>query len=238
MHTPLRSWKAAVATLVVMLSCSVLGASRASAQCRACSPFMTCITQPVGARMCLESPGVCSMILPCLHGGGRLPDGGEEEGLLTLSLFDAEGEVSPALETDAGPLAVGEEARGRRGAAHGRLATAMIAFGRDYAVWLADAADRGFAIRRGEAGGAVHVEVLEVAGGVAGRVLGMGLLLAQDRLHVPVTVDGRERVLIVQASVVPRGQWVAAQARLRAELRAAGRALGEPSKPLLEPRAI
>lgn len=239
----MRTSKAAVPALVLSLTCWVLGADSAAAQCRICNPFMLCVTTPPpGARLCVEGPSICTMMLPCFTGGGRFPDGGEE-GLLTVSLFDAEGGKGSAaegatVETDAGPLAVGEGARGHRGQVRGRIAAAMLAYGRDYHVWFADAGERGFSIQRSEAGGAVHIEVREVIRGVPGAVLATSLLLPQDRLRVPVQVNGVARVLVVQASLVPPGQVVAQQAQLRNALREAGREIGDPARPLLEPRSL
>ena len=230
----MRLTKAAVCTLLLSLILSGLEAGDASAQCRVCSPFLHCLSQTPGAKLCVESPGVCSMLLPCFGGGGRIPDS-PDEGLLTITLFDAEGTTPSVVDTDAGPLAVGHEARGR---ARGQLAAAMLAHGRDYTVWFADAAERGFAIQRSEAGGAVHVQVLAVTAGVRGAVLATALLLPQDRLRVPVEVEGRPRELVVQAAVVSPGQLVAKQAHLRNALRQAGREIGEPTKPLLEPRPL
>src|SRR5262245_7728530 len=131
----MRTVKAAVSALVLSLSCVALGADSAAAQCRICNPFMLCVNvPPPGARLCVEGPSICTMMLPCFTGGGRFPDGGEEEGLLAVSLFDASGGESATVETDAGPLAVGEEARGPRNRARGKLAAAMLAYGRDYRV--------------------------------------------------------------------------------------------------------
>ncbi len=233
----MRDRKAACSALVMSMMCLVLGASNASALCRVCDSFLQCMDQLPGARVCLESPGVCSMVLPCIVSPGRAPDG-PEEGLLTVSLFDAEAAVTPGLETDAGALAVGGEARGSSGHTRGKLAAAMLAHGRDYALWFADAANGGFAVKRDQAGSAVHVEVLDMTGGSPGRVLATALLLPQDRLRVPVQVDGRERVLIVQASVVARGRLAGEQARLRRSLREAGREIRETTTPLLEPRPL
>lgn len=233
----MRDWKTACSALVMIGVCLGGGATPAAAVCRACDAFLHCIDQMPGARVCLESPGVCSMVMPCVVVPDRFPDG-PEEGLLAMSLFDAQGPASPALETDAGELAVGDEARGSSRHARGRLAAAMLAHGRDYALGFADAANGGFAIRRSEAGGAVHVEVLELSGGTPGRVLASALLLPQDRLRAVVQVDGRDRVLIVQAAELGRGQLAVQQARLRRSLREAARVLPVSAKPLLEPRPL
>ena len=238
----MRDRKAALSVCWMSVLGLMLGAASAHAVCRACDPFLHCVDQMPGARVCVESPGVCSMLVPCiLSGGGRVADG-SEEGLLTLTLFDAERSGTPsAVETDAGPLAVGRDAgdaRGMRAHESGALAAAMLVHGRDYALGFADGAGGGFAVRRSEAGGAVHVEVLDMTGGAPGRVLATALLLAQDRLRVGVQVAGRERVLIVQASVVARGGLAAEQARLRHALREAGREIPETTRPLLEPRPL
>ena len=233
----MRDWKAAISALVMSSMCLSGVATSASAGCHVCDMFLHCVDQMPGARVCLESPGVCSMVMPCVVSPGRVPDD-SEEGLLALSMFDAVGASAPALETDAGPLAVGDQARGSSPHTRGRLAAAMLAHGRDYALWFADAADGGFALRRSEAGGAVQVEVLEVSRGNPGRVLASGLLLPQDRLRAVVQVDGRERVLIVQAAAVGRGQLMTQQARLRQALREAARELPPTEKPLLQPRPL
>ena len=234
----MREWKAAISTLVISCICLGGAASPASALCRVCDMFLHCDDQTPGARVCLESPGVCSMVLPCVVSPpGRASDE-PGEGLLTVSLFDAVGTPAPALETDAGPLAVGDEARGSSPHTRGRLAAAMLAHGLDYALWFADAADGGFALRRSEAGAAVQVEVREISGGTPGRVLASGLLLPQDRLRAVVQVDGRERVLIVQAVTAGRGQLTAQQARLRQALREAARELPPTERPLLQPRPL
>ena len=233
----MRDWKAAISALVISSMCLGGLATSASAHCHVCDMFLHCVDQMPGARVCLESPGVCSMVMPCVVSPGRASDD-PEEGLLTVSLFDADGPSAPAVETDAGPLAVGDGARGASPHTRGRLAAAMLAHGRDYALWFADAAEGGFALRRSEAGGAVHVEVLEMTDGAPGRVLASGLLLPQDRLRAVVRVDGRERVLIVQAAAVGRGQLMAQQAHLRNALREAARELPSTERPLLQPRPL
>jgi hypothetical protein len=233
----MREWKAAISALVMSCICLGGAATPASALCQVCDMFLHCMDQMPGARVCLESPGVCSMLIPCVVSPGRVPDG-PEAGLLTLSLFDAVGTPAIGLETDAGPLAVGNEARGSSPHTRGRLAAAMLAHGLDYALWFADAAGGGFAVRRSEAGAAVQVEVLEMSSGTPGRVLASGLLLPQDRLRAVVQVDGRERVLIVQAVAVGRGQLTAHQARLRQALNKAARELPPSEWPLLQPRPL
>jgi hypothetical protein len=208
-----------------------------AAACRVCDPWFHCVEQTPGARVCVEAPLACSMIMPCLAPGQRVPDS-PEEGLMTWTLFDAETPGAPRVETEAGPLALGEEARGGSGAGHGRLVEAMLAHGRDFAVMLVDALEAGFAIRREESGGVARVEVLEVTGGRAGRTLAGGLLGERDRLVARVTVEGRERVLVLQAARLAGPARAAEVARLRRSLRTAARAMPARSRALLELRAM
>jgi hypothetical protein len=101
-----------------------------------------------------------------------------------------------------------------------------------------DAGGGGFALRREEAGGATRVQVLEVTFERAGRVLAEGLLGPRDRLTAKVTVEGRERVLVVQAMSLPGLMRRVEVARLRGSLRAAGRSLPVRERPLFELRAM
>ncbi len=205
--------------------------------CKVCDPWFHCVEQTPGAKVCVEAPLACSMLLPCLIPGERIPDS-PEEGLMTWTLFDAEAPAETALEPDAGPLAVGEHARVARGAGRGPLAAAMLAHGRDFAVMLVDAHEAGFAIRREEAGGVSRVEVLEVTAGRPGRVLAEGLLGGRDRLVANVTVEGRGRVLVLQAARLAGASRAAEVARLRRALRGAARALQARATPLLELRPM
>ena len=231
----MRDWKAASSALVSSVLCLLLGVPEAGAGCLVCDPFLHCLEQFPGARVCVEAPGACSMLFPCLVGGGRVSDG-DDGALLTLSLFEGGASATTALETDAGALALGAPARGTSGQARGPLAAAMLAHGEDYAVWFSDPGDGGFIVQRQEAGGTVHLEVREVVSGAEGRVLASALLLPQDRLRVPVTVEGRAHVLVLQADHVSRARLASEQARLRRALEQAGRELPVRPRPLLQPR--
>ena len=221
---------------------TLAAAGRASAQCRICDPFLHCVASSPGAMVCLEGPGSCALLLPCLPGRGRLPDGPGEEDLTTWTLFDAgsaAGTARAALRPAMGALALGDDARTSLAAPAegGTLADATLAHGRDYAIVLADAAGDGFALRRAVEGARVRIEVREVRGNVTGELLASEALGERDQLRVPVRVEGRDRVLVLQAGVVRSGSVVAELARIRRGLLAAGRALPQRQEPLLRASA-
>lgn len=208
-----------------------------AAACKVCDPWFHCVEQTPGAKICVESRLACSMALPCFVGGERVPDS-PEAGLATFTLFGSEQPSPTALEPDAGPLALGEDARGPRAAGRGALVETMLAHGREYAVMFVDAGGGGFAIRRTEAGGVTRVEVLEVTGGHAGRSLADAMLGPRDRLVTSVTVEGRDHLLVVQATKLAGPAHATELARLRQSLSSAGRPLPPRAQPLLELRAM
>lgn len=198
-------------------------ASAASAACHQCDPYLHCVQGSPGAMVCLEGPGACAMAVPCLGGPVRYPDAPEE--LTTISLFEAAAPAGVSLRSEAGSLAVGEDARAMcaQRAAIAGLVDAGIAYGEEFAVSFVTAAGDGFALRRALAGDQVRLEVLEVAGARAGRVLASGLLGERDQLTLPVRIEGRDRMLVLQAGRT-RGQVPGEIARLRRSLAAsAGR---------------
>ena len=222
-------------TLSLVLTLFLAG--RASAQCRVCDPFMHCISAGLGAMVCIEGPGSCAMVMPCLPGGGgKVFD--EETNLTTWSLFDAaptSGGTRAGLRAALGSLALGEEARaGLDGRLlGGRLADVAVAHGRHWSIRLVDAAGDGFAIKRAVEGARVHLEVREVRGELAGAVLASESLGERDQLNVPVRVEGRDRMLVLQAGAVRGGSSVMELSRLRRSLYAAGRVLPRRLEPLL-----
>ena len=227
----------------VVTVASTLAVSGVASACKICDPFLHCVTQSLGALTCVEGPGACALFLQCVGGGVRVPDGGEEF-LTTWSLFDASGGTSgpsPAtsLRSEAGDIALGEEARASAGdgAGTGALADAALAFGDAFALSLVDAAGDGFTIERAEEGGRVRLEVREVAQDMPGRLLASESLGPRDQLRVPVRVEGRDRVLLLQAADVKGGMGPFEVARLRRSLAAAGRTLPARSEPLLRMHA-
>ena len=227
-------------TLVITLAV----AGSASAQCRMCDPFLHCINASLGGAMvCLEGPGSCALLLPCAPGRGRLPDMVGDADLTTWTLFDGgavPGSGRASLRTMAGILALGDDARGNLSAPFvgGAIADATLAHGREYAIVLADAAGDGFALKRAVEGARVRIEVREVRGDVPGALLASEALGEHDQLRVPVRVEGRDRVLVLQAAGVDAGGAGMELARIRGALRAAGRRLTPRLEPLLRARAL
>lgn len=228
--------------------CTLLFATRASAQCRICDPFLHCIESHMGAVLCVEGPGSCALLLPCFGtgGGGKAFDGPSDDNLTTWTLFDAAPTSMSApwsarasLRTTAGALALGDEARASLDGAAlgGALADAALAHGRDWAIVLVDGAGDGFTLKRTAEGARVRLEVRDVRGNLTGPVLANESLGERDQLTVRVHVDGRERVLVLQAGAVHGLSVASEMSRLRRGLLAAGRALPLRQEPLLRARA-
>jgi hypothetical protein len=231
-----------VVVMSVAAIASTLGGMSPATACKVCDPFFHCIAQPLGALTCVEGPGACAMLLQCFGGGRRLPDG--DESLTTWSLFDAPvGAASPgrgaALRSEAGDITLGDDARAFTtfDAPVGSLADAALAFGDAFAISIVDASGDGFGLARAEEGGRVRLDVREVTHDVPGRLLASEVLGPRDQLRVPVTVEGRERVLLLQAADVHGGLVPFEVARLRRGLAAAGRTLPRRSEPLLRAHA-
>ena len=226
--------------VVVMLvvAASTLAFSGVASACRICDPFLHCVTTALGASICVEGPSACGLFGNCAGSRGRVPDGGDEY-LTTWSLFDATGQPAASLRTGAGDISLGEEAltAAGPGVPAGALADAALAFGEEFALSFVDDAGDGFAIQRSEEGGRVRLEVRDVTGDAPGRVLASESLGPRDQLSVPVRVQGRERVLLLQAANVRGGGGPFEIARLRRALAAAGRTLPPRQEPLLRGHA-
>ena len=228
--------------LALSLVFTLAVAGRASAQCQICDPFLHCIGSRLGSMLCIEGPGSCAMLLQCLSGGSHESDGPGEENLTTWTLFDAgsaSGVARASLRSTAGALTLGDDARSSLSAPalRGVLVDAALAHGRDYAIVLVDAAGDGFTLKRGVEGVRVRIEVREVRGNVTGALLASEALSERDQLSVPVRVEGRGRVLVLQAGAVRGGSVVLELARIRRGLLAAGGALPPRQEPLLRARA-
>jgi hypothetical protein len=231
-----------VCAVIAGLLALVATAGRVAA-CVVCDPSLHCVASTPGAKFCVEGPLTCAMAVPCFMGGQRAPES-SEEGLTAFTLFEAEGPAGAGVEHGAGPLELGEDARrgapGNAGSGpiRGALVETLLAHGRDYAVMFVDAQGGGFALRRTDAGGAAHLEVLDVANGRPGRTLADATLGGRDRLITTVTVEGRERTLLVQVATLARPALAAELVRLRRALRVAARALPPRQRPLLELQAL
>jgi hypothetical protein len=224
--------------VVLVAVASTLAGSGVASACRICDPFLHCVTQGLGAIACVEGPSACALFGQCLSDKGKIPDGGNEF-LTTWSLFDAAGRPAPSLRTEAGDISLGEEARATAGQSvlAGALADAALAFGEEFALSFVDGAGDGFAIQRSEEGGRVRLEVRDVTGDMPGRVLASESLGPRDQLSVPVRVEGRDRVLLLQAADLSGGGGPFEIARLRRALAAAGRTLPPRLEPLLRGHA-
>ena len=226
----------------VMVVASMFGVTGRAAACRVCDQSLHCITVNPGAVSCVEGPGACAMFLQCFGGGKRLPDGSAEF-LTTWTLFDAPVGAAlsraTSLRAEAGDIALGEEARAFTSGESpvGTLADAALAFGDEFALSFVDDAGDGFAIQRSAEGGRVRLEVREVTGELPGRVLASEVLGPRDQLRVPVRVEARDRVLLLQAADVHGGNGPFEVARLRRGLASAARTLPVRSQPLLRAHA-
>jgi len=215
----MRRPKAARLALALTVALLAHEAPVASAACRVCDPFLHCLEQSPGAKVCVEGPGTCSMLWPCFVGGSRLPDG---EGSLTAwTLFEADAPVAASVQS-AGPLALGEEAR-PIGATTGAVTDARLAWGEAFAVAVVDTWGEGFGVRREPVGDGARVQVCEWRSGAGGAVVAEAVLRGHERLVAPVRVDGRAAVLVVQVAPPGAGRDGASLARWR-------RALGETAE--------
>jgi len=234
----MRVWKRGGSRSVLSFVLVLATAGSASAQCKICDQYLHCAASRLGALVCLEGYLSCGVTIPCTGGGGRESD----ENLTTWTLFDAEpaaGSFRAAVRAVAGPLALGDEARIALGARPrgGPVADAALAYGREYAIVLADALGDGFALRRAVEAERVRLEVSAVRGNRVGAVLASEALTENQQLSVPVIVEGRPRVLVLQAGAVHA--WAAASelARIRRSLAGLARTVPERREPLLRQSA-
>src|SRR5262245_33266864 len=225
-----------VVVVFVVALASTLQLTGVASACKGCDPFLHCVSTSLGAQACIEGPGSCALFFHCVGGGYRIPDGGAEF-LTTWSLFEAPVLPGPprSLRREAGDIALGDEARAVAGgdAPAGALADAALAFGDAFALSLVDAAGDGFALQRSEEGGRVRLEVREVTHDVVGRLIANDVLGPRDQMRVAVRVEGRDRVLMLQAGDVKGGAGALEVARLRRSLAAVSQVLPRRSEPLL-----
>lgn len=175
-----------------------------AAACMQCNPFLQCTQGPSGARLCFESAGMCTLLLPCSGTGARTDEPGAAaagEALTTLSLFEAPTaglgvNARVARRPAASALALGDEIRTELPL--GALAEVGVAHGRDFDAVFADDAGEGYAVTRSVTPAGVRLEVYEVRSDVVGPRLAAETLGERERLVVPVRVEGRDRVLVLQ----------------------------------------
>ena len=228
-----------VVVVLFLALASTLGSAGRAGACYLCDAFLHCGTSAAGGRYCIEKPGVCALLVQCLFSGSRVPEITADEDLTAWSLFDATGPSTPSVRNEAGPIAIGNEARGLAGAPGraGALADAGLVYGDGYAISFVDAMGDGFALKRSVEGGRVRVEVREVMHDMPGRVLAAESLGPRDQLSIPVRVEGRDRVLLLHAAKAHGANGGPYVARLRRALHDAGLELPPRAEPLLQAHA-
>lgn len=223
-----RRWRTGAALALAMAA--VCGAGPARAQCRACSTDLFCMSSSGGAYVCLGNGDACVMGGRCRPGGGG-PYLGDDAAMIQLTVLEDApglGGIGVArLVRGAGPLAVGRHAqRLAREAAGGAAAEPAIVFSAVGAGEGATAVFRsrsgdGFALRRDADGRGATVAIRAVRAGRPGPVLARERLGEDDALLVRVRLDGRPRVVVVQAPTLPGPEAGAREREARAALRGA-----------------
>lgn len=223
---------AALAALLAIAS----GAGSARAQCLACSAEMWCVSSFSGATLCLGNGEACLM-------GGRCrgtSPGGYQSDYAMIQLSVLEDSPGPAgfgrarVLRGAGPLAVGRTAqRLAREAAGGAAAEPGIVFsgvgaGEGATVAFRSRRGDGFTLRRDADGRGAVVTIRALHAGRPGPTLARERLEEHDALAVRVTLEGRERVVIVQAPTLPAAEGEAREREARLALRGANGARPVP----------
>jgi hypothetical protein len=224
-----------MAALAAMLAAAP-GAGPARAQCLACSAEMWCVASPSGATLCLGNGEACLMGGRCRAGGsgGYLSD----YAMIQLTVLeDAPGPAGPGrarVLREAGPLAVGRAAqRLAREAAGGTAAEPGIVFsgvgsGEGATVAFRSPLGDGFTLRRDADGRGAVVTLRALHAGRPGMTLARERLDERDALAVRVTLEGRARIVIVQAPTLPRAEGEAREREARLALRGANGARPVP----------
>lgn len=237
-----RVW--AVATLAATVA-AVLGAGRARAMCQACGTEMWCVSAVSGAIVCLGNGDACVMGGRCRFG---MPGGYQSDfAMIQLTVLeDAAGLAAigrSRVVRGAGPVAVGRRAqRLAREAAGGAAAEPEIVFsgvgsGEGATVAFRSRRGDGFTLRRDADGRGATVTVRALHAGRPGMMLARERLDEHDALAVRVTLDGRARVVVVQAPTLSPAEGEARERDARLELRGAnGTRPGRPEVPFeIEP---
>jgi hypothetical protein len=217
-------WVAVLGALAALQS----GEARAI-DCLACGTDMFCYTSAVGGYVCIGNGDACLM-------GGRCRAGFpgveyESYGMIQLTVLEDAPELGriggARVVRDAGPLSVGRHSsRVARAAAGGAASAGEIVFsgvgaGEGATVAFRSRLGDGFTLRRDADGRGALVTVRAVLGGRPDRVLARERLDENDALAVRVTLEGRPRVVIVQAPTLDPAEGATRDAAARAELRGA-----------------
>jgi hypothetical protein len=92
----------------------------------------------------------------------------------------------------------------------------------------------GFTLRREQDGNGTHLTVSALAGGRPGRVLASEHVDDGEALVVRVPFEGRPRLLVLTAALVPAAEADARQAAAQRELRASAAGRPQPLRPPFE----
>jgi len=201
---------------------------------------MYCVEAQSGAFVCLGNGDACFM-------GGRCRPGWpgpyyESYSMIQLSVLeDAPGLAAigrARVVQGAGPLSVGRQAQQvAREASGGAASEPVIVFsavgsGEGATVAFRSRQGDGFTLRRDADGRGARVTIRAVVGGRPGAVLARERLDEQDALAVRVTLEGRTRVVIVQAPTLDRAEGEAREREARLALRGAnGARPGQGERP-------
>lgn len=177
--------------------------------CQVCTGEMWCTEAQRGGGLCLGTGDWCAMAGKCSGGaGGRLNEYASVQ-LTLLEDSSAPAEPLARVQRGVGPLAVGRHAqRAARGAGASRGADAPVLFSGVGVFEGGPAAIRsargdGFVLSRTREGRGARIRVRELQGDRPGRTLAEERLDDRDALVVRVTLDGRPRVLVLQAATLP-----------------------------------
>jgi hypothetical protein len=238
----MRAVRSSPFTWLLLLVSVFVPVSKADAACMQCDPSLQCVDAPLGARFCVMSAMSCSLLWPCTGMPSRESDGpiGGSNDVTTFTLFDATPgmRVQPARRSGSLPLALGDEMRIAAGLGAAPIAEAAVAYGRDFGGMFIDDSGEGFALRRIVEGTAVRLEVREVRGEQTGALLASELLGEGDQLIVPVRMEDRDRVLVLQTRSGPRLSARLDLARIKRTLLTATRANTQRTGPLFKVRSL
>lgn len=214
-------------------------AGEARAVCQGCGADLLCTPVPVGAGFCVGNGKACFMAGRCVGGGGGYYD---SFAMVQVSVLeDAPGlpRIGRArVVRGAGPVSTGRRApavaRRAAGGAAGEAALVWSGVGLGEGVTAAfrSRTGDGFTLRRDAAGRGARVQVRALAGGRPGEPLADETLGEHDALVVRVTLEGRPRVLVLQAATLRGAE---AQARERDARLALRGGEGAPLDPLAPP---
>lgn len=220
---------------------ALLGGHGTAAACQSCDSEMFCVSTLRGGVLCIGDGFWCSMAGKC--SGTHYYEGNFAMAQVTL-LEDIAAVPAPGrsrVVRGVGELSVGREAaRVVRRAVPVPAGDPAIVFSGVGVILGGTAAFRsergdGFTIRRDGAGRGARVTVCELAGERAGRVLAQERLGEHDALVARVTLDGRPRVLVLQAPTLPEAEARERHERCRRELAASAAQRPVPQRPPFEP---